>query len=451
MCFFYMVTNEENDLNFNFINVINDNSTYDLLFPSKEIGLAIIELYEKIEDGSFHEGKFVEKDLHEAFAKVYLIKERYPKEIYSGYITRLQEYFLDYNQETQKYFFKDYAYKFCRHAKDTLKGAFNPTRIAKICNHLTKSLNTINSDEDLRFWLKEQFSKFEPDLREQVDFLDRQIILSVEQLKKESNLSAKGFVEVLTAVNENLANAQNHVKELRSAYSETKMIQTILEQKESSDNEINELIPEVYLFIKYINERLYSIDKKLDRIQPKIRQLFTTLNKPQFSSKIEKFIRYLLDSSTTPYLDSKKMLLLPKGIPLVQIYIKTPDFTVIDKDRELFPAKSKQRKTYIQNEKVIKVNTEKILKRIDEQDTIKKWEELIMSEINLRYSIDLTNTFFEILKETQESQIAVSVIFNIIKTVRRDDTLQLHTVKEKQEDSDAKNIALWKMKIIKQP
>ena len=174
---------KKSNANFNFVKTLNEDRTYGLLFPEREVGLAIVLIYEKIEEGFFENGKFSEKDLHEAFEKIYITKERYPKEVYSGHIMNLQEYFLDYDQQVQKYYFKDYAYKFCKHAKETLKGAFNPTRIQKICNRLTSSLK---DTDDLKFWLEDEFKKYEPDLREQIDFLDRQISLSIEntELKK---------------------------------------------------------------------------------------------------------------------------------------------------------------------------------------------------------------------------------------------------------------------------
>lgn len=323
--------------NFDFVTILNEDKTYRLLFPEREVGLAIVLIFENIENRFFEDGKFTEKDLHEAFEKIYITKERYPKEVYSEHIMNLQEYFLDYDQQTQKYYFKDYAYKFCRHAKETLKGAFNPTRIQKICSHLTKSLRETH---DLKFWLEDEFKKYEPDLREQLDFLDRQIALSIDELKKESKLQGKDFVTILVATEERLTNSQSHVKELRSAYSETKIMRTLLEEKDNSDNSINDLISQIHFFIKYINDRLNSIDRKLDRIQPKIRQLFSTLNKPAFNSKVEKFILYILETSK---LDIKNIA-LPQSINCPTLHISTPNFTIINRDKELFPPKPKERK-----------------------------------------------------------------------------------------------------------
>lgn len=443
------MSNSENS-NFNFIKILNEDKTYKLLFPDREIGLAIVLIYEKIIDGVFEDEKFTEKDLHEAFEKIYKTNERYPKEVYSNHIMDLQEYFLDYNQESQKYFFKDYACKFCKHAKETLIGAFNPTRIQEICTHLSKSLDNRETIEELKFWLKEVFKKYEPDLREQIDFLDRQITDSIELLKKGTDFTNQNFLDILIATDVSMDNAQNHVKELRSAYSETKIIRGLLEQKQNRDNEINELISEVYSFIKYINDRLNSIDRKLDRIQPKIRQLFSTLSKPLLSSKIEKFIHLLLYKSTLESNNGNKTIVFPNNIILPQIHIPTPHFTIIDKNRELFPSKPKERKKYIQNEKVISQNIQKAQNKINEIDTIRKWEKYILSEIELRGDIKLSEVFFKIIEESKSSQIAVNVTFNIIKYIYNNkDKYKLKIDKELETNTEFKNIALWKMKISK--
>ena len=108
--------------------------------PAKEVGMAIVIIYKQIINKEFPDDKFTEKYIHIAFEKIYHPNIRYPKEVYSGHIMNLQEYFLDCDEEKQKYFFTDYAYKFCLHAKETLKGVFNPTRIQQICAHLTSTL-----------------------------------------------------------------------------------------------------------------------------------------------------------------------------------------------------------------------------------------------------------------------------------------------------------------------
>ena len=47
---------------------------YELLFPEKKKGLAVIWLYERMKNGEFKHGIFKEKDIHHAFEAVRLIK-----------------------------------------------------------------------------------------------------------------------------------------------------------------------------------------------------------------------------------------------------------------------------------------------------------------------------------------------------------------------------------------
>lgn len=433
---------------FDFIKILSEDRTYRLLFPVKEVGMAILEIYEAIENNIFEDNKFTEADLHSAFSKVYGVGERYPKEVYSAHIMDLQEYFLDYDQQAQKYFFKDYAFKFCEHAKTTLRGAFNPTRIQNICSHLSNSLQAKDTEEGLIFWLKEEFVKFEPDMREQVDFLDRQIANSIEQLKQRTLISQDNFITVLIATDENLASSQNHVKELRAAYSETKIIRDVLNRKNTGTEEIGLLIRNVNLFFRYCNDRLNSIDRKLDRIQPKVKQLFTSLNKPIFNAKVERFISHLLDNSTIEYGDTQKFMSLPIGVENPVLRHKAPNFTIISRDKELFPAKPNERRHYVQNQEKVKANTDKALRVIMDADVALKWEDYILSEIQLKGYINLSEAFFIVAADT-DSSLAVTVLFNTIRRIYKTPSLKLNTIKELYTNRDYKDITLWKMEVIK--
>ncbi|WP_263602736.1 hypothetical protein [Chryseobacterium sp. PET-29] len=428
---------------FNFVSVLDENETYKLLFPPKEVGMAVVIIYEQIINKEFLDDKFTEKDIHIAFEKIYRTNIRYPKEVYSGHIMDLQEYFLDYDQEKQKYFFKDYAYKFCLHAKETLKGVFNPTRIQQICAYLT---STLKLSDNIKFWLQETFKKFEPDLREQIDFLDRQIALSIEELKSDINFSDHSFINVLVATQDRLAQSQTHVQELRAAYSETKNIRALLDAIDFSDPVINDLVLDVHSCLKYINDRLNSIDRKLDRIQPKIRKLFSTLNKPSFSSKVEKFILYLLNQSSL----ENKSIIFPSNIFVPQLHIDTPEFTIVSRDKELFPPKPKERKVYVQNMENVQRNFEKFNAEIREIEIINNWETLIFAALDLKKEIKLSLYFYDIIKETGSSQIAVTVLFNVIKQVYNSEgKFKLITEKALERSPEYKNITLWKMSIIK--
>lgn len=54
--------------------ILKIEKVYELLFPEKKKGLAVIWLYERIKNGEFKHGIFKEKDIHHAFEAVSLIK-----------------------------------------------------------------------------------------------------------------------------------------------------------------------------------------------------------------------------------------------------------------------------------------------------------------------------------------------------------------------------------------
>lgn len=441
----------KNKIKFNFFNEIKEKETYNQLFPQREIGLAIIYLYEQLIEFNSIDKEFSEKDIHSAFIKVFRHQERQQTEDYGKYIYSLLEYFLDYNQETQKYVFKDYAYKFCEHAKTILKGAFNPTKIKVLCTDITSLLKNIkeNETEKLKDWLELHYKSFEPRLREQIDFLEKHIANSVEQLKEDTNFSEQKFIDVLRGVESSLDNAKEYNKELRSAYEQTKIIRTLLEERNIDDTHINDLISDVNSFISYTNRRLTNIDKRLERIQPRIRQLFSALNRPRFNSRIQKFLRHILDKSAVQSLNGKKEIIFPNNLRTPIIHIDTPSFTILRKDIELFPSKPRKVQVYNQNQNLIKKNKEKIEKRISQQKKISDWENLILYQIELNTNVNLSKLFFQILNEENDIQVAIIALFNVVRILRNNPRINLSIKDELEINNSFKNITLWKMEVQK--
>ncbi|TDY11501.1 hypothetical protein [Meridianimaribacter flavus] len=438
-------------IEFNFFNEIKEKETYNQLFPQREIGLAIIYLYEQLIEFNSIDKEFTEKDIHNAFIKVFGHQVRQQTEDYGRYIYSLQEYFLDYNQETQKYVFKDYAYKFCEHAKTILKGAFNPTKIKVLCTDITSLLKNIKEDETekLKDWLELHYKNFEPKLREQIDFLEKHIANSIEQLKEDTNFSEQKFIDVLRGVESSLDNAKEQNKELRSAYEQTKIIRTLLEERNIDDSHINDLISDVNSFISYTNRRLTTIDKRLERIQPRIRQLFSALNRPKFNSKVQKFLRHVLDESTIQIVDSKKEIIFPNNLKAPIVHIDTPSFTILRKDIELFPSKPRKVQVYKQNQNLIRKNKEKVEKRISQQKKISDWENLILSQIELNQNVQLSQLFFQILNEENDIQVAITALFNVVRIVRNKQRINLSVKGELEINNNFKDITLWKMEVQK--
>ncbi|MCB0743739.1 MAG: hypothetical protein KDC67_07545, partial [Ignavibacteriae bacterium] len=82
---------------------------------------------------------------------------------------------------------------------------------------------------------------------------------------------------------------------------------------------------------------------------------------------------------------------------------------------------------------------------------IKKWEEFIISEINLKEKVNLSETFFKILKEEKSDQIAVTVFFNLVEYVYNNPKKLKLDIGDKSliNDKEFNNITLWKISIMK--
>ncbi len=434
----------ESNIEFNFFTEISEGKTYNQLFPKREVGLAVIYLYENIISDDLYNRQFTEREIHQAFKDVFNHNLREQTEDYSQYIYELQEYFLDYNQEIQKYIFKDYAYKFCEHAKNTLKGAFNPTKIKTLCSDIIELLKTA---DDVQMWFENHFVSFKPKLGEQIDFLEKQIAKSIAQIKKDTDFSEKSFIDILKSVEKSLDKARKQNRELRSAYEHTKKIRTLIDQRE--DLSTIDLVSDVNSFISYTNSRLNTIDKKLERIQPRIRQLFNTLNRPRFNSKIQKFTRYLLDKSELISAKQGKEIVFPNNLKSIQIYMDTPNFTILRKDVDLFPSKPRKINSYKENKEVVNKNKQKIKKRLFQQKKIIDWENYILSKIDLGQQVILSEIFFEIMIQENDIEIAMNVYFNVIRKLRKNTKISIHLDNKLEENNHFKNVTLWKTEVQK--
>ncbi|MFX8373806.1 hypothetical protein ABTL76_19350, partial [Acinetobacter baumannii] len=85
------------------------------------------------------------------------------------------------------------------------------------------------------------------------------------------------------------------------------------------------------------------IDKRLDRIQPKMRQLFSNLNKPLFNTRMERFLYHLIENCEEVMFGSKKTIRLPPNIPELSYFKLQQDFTIVERKKDLFPVKAKKR------------------------------------------------------------------------------------------------------------
>lgn len=254
-------------------------NTYDLLFPKKEKGLAVIWLYERVKNGEFENGIFKEKDIQRAFEAVSFIRNEPVRSqwvTYNTYIMELQEFYLIYNDENQTYIFTDFGLQICDKVYRLISKRFNPTIIEITCAELHSKLESAITEEQIKNWFTIDLFKSRTLLLEQVDYLNQQIDRSVASLSEKAKRRKETLLVALQEIEEQIDMIRQQNKELRAAFRQIDRMNDILISHPIRDNseEVDDLVSEAISYFEGIYLRLAMVDSRIDKIQPKIKQFF---------------------------------------------------------------------------------------------------------------------------------------------------------------------------------
>ena len=439
---------------FDFIEELRKEQTYKLLFPDKKEGIVIALLYEKLQQNGYENDQFSAQDIHNLFKLVddYNPQEnnKYQYERNVEKIRNLQRFFLSYDDATQLYSFQGYGIQFCQIAEKTLEGTCNPTEIEIICKKLRKELDgALNNDKDLLNWFTYDFAPFKAKLKEQIDFLYIQITDSVKKLRNDTTSKGQNSLDLLITVNNDLSEIQQKNKDLRAAYNETDEITNILMQLDSDHPKVLTNIQETARFFRSIRSRLNASDSKLGRIQPRIKQLFSSLNKPIFNAKTERFIDFLLQHSTVERQYNDKVIVMPEMVKSFEMHSLKSRLMLLNNERSLFPLKPKERARYERNKQVEKKNQEFLDKSIENFKIIGKWVDGFWQELNIQGTLDASLSFMKVLEEEKDFTIATKVYFSLLEKAHSNNNFNVSIEKQNQIKDKTTKISVWKTTMTK--
>jgi len=424
---------------------IKIDNTYELFFPKKEQGLAIIWLYEKVKNGYFDKGVFKEKDIQQAFDEVSLIsrekRERFPWEYYNSQIMALQEFFLYYDEEHQTYAFKEYATYLCDKVLKILSDRFNPTVIEITCIDLYEKLKNVTTVEELSIWLEVHLEKAQLHLKEQIDYLNQQIDKSVSELSERAKLKSDNLLSALRDIESKLDEIRKQNGELRGAFREIDRIKAILSRHPArEDAQTDEKVSAAIDYFESIRTLLNMVDTRIDKIQPKIQQFFGSLNRRFFDTKVEKFLAYLLANS--------QVISGEIAIPFIEESFTTRfpniNFTNVENRGGLFYGKKNSPVTYIVDREKENVAYRQSRVALLRQNNINIWLEKIRRGSLHVNEYHLTDVFFNILEAHDEDlHLAVSVIYQSIDIYDKHDRWRIEIDKDKMIQVDKHNYSIW--------
>ncbi len=252
----------------------------------------------------------------------------------------------------------------------------------------------------------------------QVEFLDRKINLAVSEIRESAQLQTGKVLETLKKVDAYLEHIREYNKELRYAFTALKDINTALEGHIvlADTNQMLDKLSQVQQFFPDIRYWLDLIDKRLDKLQPRFRQFFGALNKPLFNTRVEKFLRFLLKSSTIQTDGARKSIQFPQDILPVRIYQPATRFTIIERREDLFPAISRENPIYQETEETRQAVFRKLNAKILQQDSIEIWVQRILKDCQSEKELSYSGYFIKMVDQQEgDIDLAARVTHRLMK------------------------------------
>jgi hypothetical protein len=338
---------------------------------------------------------------------------------------------------------RDHAIVFGKMVYDLLEARFNPTLVEQICRTLRHDLQNKIKDNRFKEWYNVIFKPNRSALQQQLDLLDNKIDRLIIDLQNKK-LEDTEVLTMLESVSEHLYRILEEYEQLRSAYSETKAIRS-----ELIDFQINvgyddvEILEETLTYFDLLRKQLNAISERLNRIQPKIQQLFGVFNQGNFGAKIDRFINFLLTESCLV----KNRLLLPPSIPSLDLQIKTSYLRYFDLSRSPFPRTIQPRITQVYSTEdrsnAFLEETEKIRK----QNEALEWLDVLEHDLEEKEEIILLDYFTKVFQnDWSRLEIALRFVHIVLHKYTNHSDWNI-TFRTPLKPSPHKNIQLWNVVI----
>lgn len=441
-------------LPFNFTEAIQRPETYRQLFPDEIEGMVIITLYERLKAGRYENDFFSEEEIHRLFVDFQKGKDKdekyYQKSRNKDRIKKLLRFFLSYDEEKRLYSFQEYAYAFCDLSKKTLKGALTPTEIEVICRGLKEDLKAaMEDDEALLKWFDISLDAYQTRLAQQTDFLHQQIDVAVRQLRKDVLNQEKEPLDLLKQVRDDLTDIQNKNQELRIAFEDTNKIVSLLIGINTESEAVIRHIRNSQTFFNRIQGKLRSTDRRLDRIQPKIKQLFAILRQSEWTANTERFILFLLQRSEVQGSSNEKKVMFPDGVRPFSFVGQRSRLLTFKRDDTLFPTPARPRNSYPVDEAFQEESKKQLREEMNKINRVAGWINQLMAQLAKDGKLDASRSFFEVMETDKDFVLASQVLFGLMDRVYREPEYEVHISKHDMVAPSTSKNALWKMTIKK--
>lgn len=422
---------------FDFYQELQNPQAYEALIPERQIGLIVALLYQKQKNGDLLDDFFSEEVILECIRQVEPTEHRTLHVRDNQLVQKLQNYFIWRDEEKNLYQLKRYAVELCDLIYKRLEGQFNPTQTERLFKFLNKDLNEIwngihTQPTDFNHWVDDKFVANQNTIGSQVEILDKKMDDSIKILRKELRAENNNILRILQVVDAELGTIKAQADELDSVF----MISEDIKEKVEQLNFVPDVdvfegrLDNVNNFLSQNSNKLRLVRRRIDKIHPRIQQLFGDLRKREFDLKTERFLGYLLEHSKVSRSESNKVITLPKNVPLKTVHKEELDFTHVNK-KSFLPPRPVPVVRPVADETTQKLQQLERERVSEKKRVVQAWLSNIHHELEERKSVVFSPFYYEIVKYSKDGlAIATEVAYNLIKKYRSDASYKVTVGKE---------------------
>ncbi len=438
---------------------------YSQIIPEQKIGVVLFKMYDL--EKQKVEKTFSEKEIFDIIDSFSTTDSERDYFIYKNQIVQdLSKFFIE-KDKRRNYRLTDFAKEFCRLIEKELNLKLNPSDIEKTIQDLIELLrNRIASVEDFNHWYEHSFESDKINVSNQIRALEMQVKLTIESMNELIFSHKDDFTTMLDICKEKLNNVKAQADKLSNALDLKEEIREILSAANLEDRNFRDKKKLINDFLHEIDTKLISISHQIDSIKPKLNRLFNDINKREYDRKLENFLSYLFQNSSSEKLKNKKLkkegeerreyeinIHFPQNVPekfIIDLNIK---FEAIFYANFLNQTSISAKENADNEAEVHRQLVEKERKTLQQLKAI-RWFEKLKNQIDVEGNISYSHFFYQIMQEENDIEIAIKTTDEVLKSFTNEryeesQRYSLNIEKEFAEEVSQTNTILWKMKIQK--
>lgn len=431
---------------------------FDYLIPRDvETIFLLLNLQSKIENKEI-EDIFTQKDFEDAVDEVAVMLKRERGIQKENISKRLSQHFY-----TTLKLGEEYRYELTVFAKDFTKLLMNEVapnyENLELVHTFTRTLpvhdDDVTSMDKFNYWYAHHYNSSKKFIHAHTDNLQRFVDRKVSELRvllKPNVDNPKEMITQFLIIFEQLGKQTEGVTKAlnfkQDVIDKLKNAENNFKEKREEWEQYDRIYAEVIHFFENIDNRVLSINDKIQQARTRLKSLYDNLRyKQQYKLRIEKFLLYLLKGSKVVDVPNKpdKKILLPSAISKKEVPYHRDKFwfpPIID-----FGEYHKIESPFYQEDEEFKrLAEEEKMKQLARTENTAKWLESMRGEIEQGRQVIFEQWMDQMVSKEDNLEVPIDACFFLIDEYKNRDDVQIE-IEKKLTMPLSTNVAMWKMKI----